>query len=48
VANKGLLLREEARLEKDRAKFDAMMKEAQGYTDKATELRKKQAAGLIK
>jgi tetratricopeptide (TPR) repeat protein len=48
VTNKGLLLREEARLEKDPAKFAAIMKEATSLTDRANELRKRKAAGLIK
>ncbi len=48
LVSKGLLLRLKAGLEKDRAKYDALMKEAQGYTDKATELQKRKAAGLAK
>ncbi len=46
LTSKGLLIRQEAALEKDRAKYDALMKEAQTYTDKATALQKKKAAGL--
>jgi tetratricopeptide (TPR) repeat protein len=46
LVRKGLLIRLQAGWEKDRAKYDALMKEAQTYTDKATALQKKKAAGL--
>ncbi len=46
LVRKGLLIRLEAGWEKDRAKYDALMKEAQTYTDKAQQLQKKKAAGL--
>ncbi len=49
LISKGLLLRLEAGLgeaQKDRAKYDALMKEAQTYTDKANDLNKRKAAGL--
>jgi len=43
---KNLLLRSEALLEKDRAKQDALIKEADKLRDKAQELRKQKAAGV--
>jgi tetratricopeptide (TPR) repeat protein len=46
LISKGLLIRVLASLEKDRAKYDVYMKEAQQYSDKANELRKKKAAGI--
>jgi tetratricopeptide (TPR) repeat protein len=45
---RGLLMRLQAGLEPDRAKYDQLMKDAQGYTDRATALQKKRAAGLMK
>jgi len=45
---KGLLIREQARLEKDRTKYDTLMRQAEELNNKATELRKKKAAGLVK
>jgi len=43
---KNLLLRSEALLEKDRAKQDALIKEADKLRDKAQELRKQKAVGV--
>jgi predicted Zn-dependent protease len=43
---KGLLLRTQAPLEKDRAKQEALLKEANLLHDKAEDLRKKKAAGV--
>ena len=48
IVRKGLLIRVEAGLEKDRSKYDALMKRAQELTDKALALQKKKAAGLTK
>ena len=48
IVRKGLLIRVEAGLEKDRSKYDALMKRAQELTDKAVALQKKKAAGLTK
>ena len=43
---KGLLLRLEANLEKDPAKQQALLKEADQVRDKAQELRKQKASGV--
>ncbi len=48
LTSKGLLLRLQAGFEKDRAKYDTIIAEANGYTDRAKELQKKKAAGLTK
>lgn len=48
LISKGLLIRLQAGLTKDRTEYDQLMKQAQGYTDKATALQKKRAAGLAK
>jgi tetratricopeptide (TPR) repeat protein len=48
LTNKGLLLRLQAGFEKDRARYDALIKQAQDYTDRAKELQKKKVAGLAK
>ncbi len=48
LVSKGLLIRLKAGLTKDKAEYDRLMKDAQTYTDKATELQKKRAAGLAK
>lgn len=45
---KGLLLRLQAGWEKDRARYDELMKQAQALTDKASALQKKRAAGLAR
>jgi tetratricopeptide (TPR) repeat protein len=42
---KGLLLRQQALIEKDQAKIKDLLREAQEWSDKANELVKKQAAG---
>jgi Flp pilus assembly protein TadD len=44
---KGLLLRLQANMEKDVAKQNELIKEAKGLADKAEDLRKKKAAGVI-
>jgi tetratricopeptide (TPR) repeat protein len=46
ITRKGLLIRVLASMEKDRAKFDAYMKDANALSDKATALQKKKAAGI--
>lgn len=46
VTYKGLLLRLQARLEKDPAKQQQLLKEGQALTDKANEMRKQRAAGV--
>ncbi|MFN2446565.1 MAG: tetratricopeptide repeat protein [Vicinamibacterales bacterium] len=46
IAYKNLLLRLQANLEKDPAKQQALLKEADALRDKATELRKQKAAGV--
>jgi len=48
LVSKGLLLRVEAGLEKDRARYDELMKQAQALTDKGTALSKRRAAGLAR
>ncbi len=48
LVSKGLLLRLKAGLTKDRAQYDELMKQAQGYTDQANALNKKKAAGLTR
>jgi tetratricopeptide (TPR) repeat protein len=48
IVRKGLLLRVQAGLEKDRTKYDDLMKQAQSLTDKATALQKKKVAGVTK
>ncbi len=48
LISKGLLLRLQAGLTKDRAEYERLMKDAQGYTDRATALQKRRAAGLAK
>lgn len=45
ITRKGLLIREYAKMEKDRGKFDQLMKEANELSDKATALQKKKASG---
>jgi tetratricopeptide (TPR) repeat protein len=42
---KGLLIRQQAALEKDRAKYDQLMKDAVAVGEKGNEIRQKQAAG---
>jgi tetratricopeptide (TPR) repeat protein len=42
---KGLLLRQQALLEKDQGKIKELINEAEGWSNKANELVKKQAAG---
>ena len=44
---KGLLLRLQANMEKDVAKQNDLIKEAKALADKAEDLRKKKAAGVI-
>jgi tetratricopeptide (TPR) repeat protein len=46
IAYKNLLLRLQANLEKDPAKQQALLKEADALRDKATEMRKQKAAGV--
>jgi hypothetical protein len=46
IAYKNLLLRLQANLEKDPAKQQALLREADQLRDKATELRKQKAAGV--
>jgi tetratricopeptide (TPR) repeat protein len=46
ITFKGLLLRQQALLEKDPGKQAALIKEATGLSEKANELRKKQTAGV--
>jgi tetratricopeptide (TPR) repeat protein len=48
LTSKGLLLRLQAGFEKDRAKYDAIIAEANTYTDRAKDIQKKKAAGLVK
>lgn len=48
LVSKGLLLRLEAGLTKDKAEYDRLMKDAGGYTDRANALQKKRAAGLAR
>ena len=48
LTTKGLLIRLQAALEKDLTKYNALMREAQTWTDKATAAQKKRAAGLAK
>ena len=45
IVYKGLLLRTQANLEKDRKKQEALLAEAKTRQEKATALRKKQTAG---
>ena len=48
LTTKGLLIRLQAALEKDLAKYNALMREASTWTDKANAAQKKRAAGLAK
>jgi len=48
LTTKGLLIRLQAGLEKDLSRYNALMKEAEGYTARADALQKKRAAGLAK